>query len=169
MGSSLLYKGMTFAIFNWLGKIPWVRDKLQMLVSGLTRISEDIFRDMEFMSSNPVAVSFNALINVLISFSVTGSRYRFSQTISHVAERTFINFWYWFSQHGPNINKEAPPCFPMSLIKCQGHTGHKNYRIERFQAVTPVWIHPRLCNDAQRLTYCRRGTLLFSNVSISRL
>ena len=78
MGSSLLYKEMTFAIFNWFGKIPWVRDKLQMLVSGLTRISEDILRDMEFMPSNPVAVSLNALINVSISFSVTGSRYIYS-------------------------------------------------------------------------------------------
>ena len=46
-----------------------------MLDSGLTRISEDMLRDMEFMSSNPVAVSYNELINVLTSFPVTGSKY----------------------------------------------------------------------------------------------
>ena len=33
--------------------------------------------------------------------------YRFNQSISHVAEGTFINFWNWFSQRGPNINKEV--------------------------------------------------------------
>ena len=43
---------------------------------GLKRISEDILRVMEFMSSNPVAVSFNALITVIINFSATGSKYK---------------------------------------------------------------------------------------------
>ena len=37
-------------------------------------------------------------------------------------------------------------------------------RIERFQTVTPVWIHPWLWNDAQSLILYRRGALLFSKV-----
>ena len=49
--------------------------KRQIANMGQIRVSEDIFRDMESMLSNPVAVSFNAFINVLISFSVTGSKY----------------------------------------------------------------------------------------------
>ena len=73
--SSLLYKGMTFAIFNCSGKIPWERDKLQMWVSGFTRNCEDIFRHIAFRSSNPAAVSFNDFINCPISFSLTGAKY----------------------------------------------------------------------------------------------
>ena len=43
-------------------------------------------------------------------------------------------------------------------------------RIERFRAVTPVWIHSWLWSDAQSLMYNRTGALLFFKVfrSISR-
>ena len=37
-------------------------------------------------------------------------------------------------------------------------------RIERFRTVPPVWIHPWLWNDAQRLMKYRRVALLFSKV-----
>ena len=75
-----------------------------MWISGLTRILEDIFRDMESMSSNPIAVS-NQCINFFFSNWFHVHVYDFRQAISHVAERNFINAWYWLSQYGPNIQK----------------------------------------------------------------
>ena len=76
--------------------------------------------------------------------------------------QAWIHPWLWLQfeftdgfkmMHKACCSKEEVPCsFPMSSIKFQGHTGQKNHRIERFRAVTPVWIHPRLWNDAQCLT-----------------
>ena len=37
-------------------------------------------------------------------------------------------------------------------------------RIEYFETLTPVWIHQWIWNDAQSLTYYRRGALLFCEV-----
>ena len=58
--------------------------------------------------------------------------------------------------------------FSRSSIKFQGHTGQKNSpiltRIEYFETLTPVWIHQWIWNDAQSLTYYRRGALLFCEV-----
>ena len=39
-------------------------------------------------------------------------------------------------------------------------------RIESFRTVTPGWIHPWLWNNAQSLTWYRRGALLFIRSSI---
>ena len=57
--------------------------------------------------------------------------------------------------------------FWRSSIKFQGRTGQKTptlIRTESFRTVTPVWIHQWMWNDAQSLTYCRRGALLFYKV-----
>ena len=37
-------------------------------------------------------------------------------------------------------------------------------RIERFRTVTQVWLHRWIWNDAQSLTLCRKGALLFFKV-----
>ena len=59
--------------------------------------------------------------------------------------------------------------FSRSSIKFQGHTGQKKSptltRIEYFKTLTPVWIHQWIWNDAQSLTYYRRGALLFCGVN----
>ena len=60
--------------------------------------------------------------------------------------------------------REMPYCFPKSSIKFQGHTGQKIKiwtRIWHFRIVTPAWIDGWLWNDAQRLKYHTRCTLLF--------
>ena len=58
--------------------------------------------------------------------------------------------------------------FSRSSIKSQGHTGQKESlfltRIERFQTVTPVWLHQWIWNDAQSLVFYWRGALLFCEV-----
>ena len=60
-----------------------------------------------------------------------------------------------------------PYCFPSSSIIFQGHKISPIFtRIERFQTVTPVWIHRWIWNDAQSLTWYRRSPLLFSRPSI---
>ena len=64
--------------------------------------------------------------------------------------------------------EEVPYCFTMSSVKFQGHTAKKKSSIltyiGRFQAVTPVWIHQWLWNDAQSLKQHRRDALLFFKV-----
>ena len=52
------------------------------------------------------------------------------------------------------VIEEVPYCFPRSSTKFQGHAGQKSPNltwIERFQTVTPVWIHRWIWNDAQSL------------------
>ena len=44
--------------------------------------------------------------------------YRFSQVISHVAKRTFINFWYWFSQRGASSDKETIKTITNDILIC---------------------------------------------------
>ena len=61
--------------------------------------------------------------------------------------------------------EEVPYCFWMSSVKFQGHMGQKKHRfrpqIGGFRAVTLVWIHWWLWNDAQH----RSGALLFFKVT----
>ena len=55
-----------------------------------------------------------------------------------------------------SVIEEVPYCLSRSSIKFQDHTGQKKLliltRIERFRAVTPMWIHRWLWNGAQSLT-----------------
>ena len=63
--------------------------------------------------------------------------------------------------------EEMPYCFSWSSVEFQGHTAKQSpilTWIECFRAVTPVWIHRQLWNDAQSLKGHGRGTLLFSEV-----
>ena len=55
------------------------------------------------------------------------------------------------------------------LAKCQGQRSkvkvtEVNTQLNRFQTVTPVWIHIWWWNDAQSLMLLRRGALLFFKV-----
>ena len=57
--------------------------------------------------------------------------------------------------------------FSRLSLKFQGHTRQKIadfYPNLDFRTVTQIWIHWFLWNDAQSLTYYRRGDLLFSEV-----
>ena len=55
-----------------------------------------------------------------------------------------------------SIIEEMPYCFWMSSVKFQGHTALKivefNTKIERFQTITPIWIHQWVRSDAQSLS-----------------
>ena len=64
--------------------------------------------------------------------------------------------------------QEMPCCFSRSSVKFPGHMAKKRSslltQIGRLRAVTPVWIHQWLWNDAQSLKQPRTGALLFFNV-----
>ena len=79
-GSSHLYNRMTLAIFIWPGNTPYVRDKLQICISGWVTYLLHNCRDMELISSYPVAVFFKDNNDFSISFTVTGDRNIVSDT-----------------------------------------------------------------------------------------
>ena len=63
--------------------------------------------------------------------------------------------------------EEVPFYFPRSSVKFQVHTGQKTLiftQVLHFPTVTLVWLQWWLWNDAQSLTWYRRGSLLFLKV-----
>ena len=73
---------MTRAIFNSAGKIPYLRDKFIMWVSGVIKLEWVAFTTFAEIASQPLLLSFKHLIMDLTSFSTTGAITILSRTRS---------------------------------------------------------------------------------------
>ena len=73
---------MTRAIFNSAGKIPYLRDKFMMWVSGVIKLEWVAFTTFAEIASQLLLLSFKHLIMDLTSFSTTGAIIILSRTWS---------------------------------------------------------------------------------------
>ena len=80
----------------------------------------------------------------------------------------WIHQWVWNAAQSLKLHRRGALLFFMFIHQITRSQGSKNHQIltqiERFQYVTPIWIHQWVRNDTQSLKWHRRDALLFSRV-----
>ena len=109
--------GTTFAIFSCAGKIPRLKDKLHIWVSGIVMQSLMFFIMPGFISSHPAELSLNLEIFFTTSLLFTGIRQRHSLTVCWIKFRgSFWDFGIALDRFEPTLTKNLLNVFDICSL-----------------------------------------------------
>ena len=111
------YMGTTFAIFSCAGKIPRLKDKLHIWVSGIVMQSIMFFIMPGFNSSHPAELSLKLEIIFTTSSLFTGIRQRHSLTVCWIKFRgSFWDFGIALDRFEPTLTKNLLNVFDICSL-----------------------------------------------------